>query len=309
MSSKNPRWDRWLGYATSLFTGTLAGVLYAVNKVLCRDLTAGQITFLEATVALLFLLPLYLWRTRGASFPRGTPWGWLLAFGFTAVILFYARTLGIALTNPTTGSLVVRLEVALVFAYSFCFLREKPSVWGWVGAALLVAGMLAALDLPTKGLIFRPLGIGALLLCAVGIASNAIIIKLHLSRVSNFLTALVNVACQAAAFAVLLPLTGQWAGLAASLRNGQQLLLVLAGGAIITWMLTTYYFAMKRIPMWTVRLLGLVTPAAALLADHLWLKSVVTVGQLLGLGLVTLGSAAVIIAGVPHLQQSEANKP
>jgi drug/metabolite transporter (DMT)-like permease len=78
------------------------------------------------------------------------------------------------------------------------------------------------------------------------------------------------------------------------------MVLLLVGGGIITWMLNTYYFAMKRIPMWTVRLLGLVTPAAALLADHFWLKSPITTGQLLGLVLVTAGSAVVITAGLPN---------
>jgi drug/metabolite transporter (DMT)-like permease len=294
-----------LGYGTSVFTGILAGLLYAVNKALTQDLTPGQITLVEAAVACALLLPAYLWRARGAAFPRGTPWGWLLAFGLTAVMLFYMRTVGIALTNATTGSLVVRLEVGLVFAYSFCFLREKPSGWGWAGALLLVAGMVAALDLPTRGLVFRPLGIVALVAAAVGIAANAVIIKLHLSRVSNSLTALANVACQTAVLGMVVPLTGQMVGMGAALASPRTVLLLLLGGGIITWMLTTYYYAMKRIPMWTVRLLGLVTPAAALLADHLWLRSAITGGQLLGLLLVTAGSAVVIIAGAPALVPAE----
>lgn len=304
MSSKGPRWNRAAGYAMSLTTGTLAGLLYAVNKALSHDLTAMQITCGEAFVAVLILLPAYLWRTRRQAFPAGLPWGWLLTFGGTAVMLFYARTLGIALTNPTTGSLVVRLEVGLVFIYSFLFLREKPSAWGWAGAGLLLAGMLAALDLPNREVVLSPLGIVALVGCAFGIASNAIIIKLHLGRVSDDLTALVNVSCQAAVFGLLLPLTGQLPGLKTLLVSGHDLVLILVGGGIVTWMLTTYYYAMKRIPMWTVRLLGLVTPAAALLADHFWLKSPITTGQILGLALVTAGSALVIIAGVPALAQT-----
>ncbi|NPV46276.1 MAG: DMT family transporter [Armatimonadetes bacterium] len=296
---------RILGYAMSVFTGILAGLLYAVNKALTTELTPAQITFLEAAVACALLVPGYLWRARGQALPRQTPWGWLLLFGLTAVMLFYMRTTGIALTSATTGALVVRLEVGLVFVYSYLFLRERPSPWGWVGAGLLVVGMLAALDLPAGGLVLRPLGLAALVAAAFGIAANAVIIKLRLGGVSNSLTALANVTCQVMVLGPLIVLGGQLTGLGEALTSPRTAVLLGLGGFIVTWMLTTYYYAMKRVPMWTVRLLGLVTPAAALLADYFWLRSAISGGQLLGLVLVTAGSALVIIAETPAAAVAE----
>lgn len=283
----------------------LAGLLYAVNKALTEELAPVQVTFLEAAVACALLVPAYLWRARGRAFPRGTPWGWLLAFGLVAVTLFYMRTAGVAITSATTAPLVVSFEVALVFAYSYLFLREKPSGWGWAGAALLVAGMVAALDVPARGVVLQPVGVLALLAAAFGLATNAVIIELRLGQVSNSLTALVNVTCRTVMLGLLVCLGGQMAGLGPALASPRTLALVVLGGGIITWMLTTYYYAMKRIPMWTVRLLGLVTPAAALLADYFWLRSAISTGQLLGLVLVTAGSALVIIAGAPARAAAE----
>lgn len=300
---------RILGYTMSVFTGVLAGLLYAVNKALTTELTAAQITFVEAAVAFALLVPGYLWRARGKAFPRHTPWGWLLLFGLTAALLFFMRTTGIALTSATTGALVVRLEVGLVFAYSYLFLHEKPSAWGWIGAGLLVAGMLAALNLPAGGLVLRPLGLAALVVAAFGIAANAVLIKLRLGGVSNSLTALANVTCQTLVLGPVILLAGQVTSLGPALASPRTAVLLGLGGFIVTWMLTTYYYAMKRVPLWTVRLLGLITPAAALLADYFWLRSPISGSQLLGLVLVTTGSALVIVSETPAAKVDEGVYP
>jgi len=294
--------QRVAGYAAALISGASAGLLYAVNKKLMHTLSPLQVSWLEACLGFVILLPGYWLRFRRDPLPRGTPWGWLAVFGLTAVVLFYFRTLGVALTSPTTAALVVRLEIVLVIIYSTLFLSERMSPLAWLGAALLVGGMVAAMDISLQQLVLRLGGLAALLVSALGIASNSVIIKLHLGRVRNELTSLTNAGVQSLVFALLLAVTGQFAALPRLLADPHALVLTLVGGLFIPMMLVPYYYAMKRIPMWSCRLLGLVTPMAAILADLLWLHAPITAGQVLGLALVTGGAALVIVSGVGPVQ-------
>ncbi|MBU0610540.1 MAG: DMT family transporter, partial [Armatimonadetes bacterium] len=202
----------------------------------------------------------------------------------------------------TTSALIVRLEIVLVIIYSYLFLSERMSALAWVGAALLIGGMLAAMDVSVQQLVLQLGGLAALLISALGIASNSIIIKLHLGRVRNELTSLANAGIQSVVFALLLLVTGQFVALPKLLSNPHTLALALVGGLFIPLMLVPYYFAMKRIPMWSCRLLGLITPVAAIVADFFWLHAPITVGQLVGLALVTGGAALVIVSGVGPVQ-------
>lgn len=293
-----PRTQQLLGYAAATASGVCAGLMYGLNKQVTGSVSALPVTFVEAVVASLLLLPWYLVRFGGNLWPRRTPWLWLLTFGATAVMLFYFRTLGVALTGPTTASLVTRFELVLVMVYSYLFLTEKPSTMGWIGAIALVLGMLAALDLQSATAIVRLGGVGAALLCAAGIAINAIIIRLHLNKVRDELIALSNVVCQSLALPLFVIFAGELPAVTAAVANPRQLLLLVLGGACIPAMLVTYYFAMKRIPMWSCRLLNLVTPVVALLLDHFWLHSAISGAQLLGLALVIGGAMLVITSGM-----------
>jgi drug/metabolite transporter (DMT)-like permease len=279
-------------------SGVFAGLMYGVNKQLTGQVSALPVTFIEAVVATALLLPWYVLRFRSNLWPKRTPWAWLLTFGLTAVILFYFRTLGVALTGPTTASLVTRFEIVLVLLYSALFLTEKPSVMGWVGSAALVLGMLAALDLHSANAVVRLTGVAAALACAAGIAINAIIIRLHLNRVRNELIALGNVTTQSLVLPLFVLFAGEMGMVTRAVSEPRQLVLLIVGGACIPAMLVTYYYAMKRIPMWSCRLLNLVTPVVALLLDHFWLHSRISLGQIMGLALVMGGAALVIVSGM-----------
>lgn len=206
------RWRPLVGYAAALASALAAGLLYAVNKQLTRDVSPLQVTFVEALVAALLLLPGYAIRFRKEPLPRGTPWLWLGLFAFTAVVLFYLRTLGIMLTSPTTAALLTRVEIVIVLVYSYLFLTEKPTMLGWLGCLALVAGMVTALDL-SQGLVLRLTGVLAALGCGAGIAINSIIIKLKLGGVRSELTALSNVWMQVLLYPLALLGAGELLGL------------------------------------------------------------------------------------------------
>jgi drug/metabolite transporter (DMT)-like permease len=287
---------RTLAYLAAMTSAGCGGLLWAVNKQATATLAPGLVTWAEAGVATLLLLAWNLTRHRGNLWPKGTPTGWLLTFGGIAVVIFYSRTLGVSLTNPTTGSLVASSEVVLIFLYSLLVLKQHPAPWGRLGAVAIVVGVLAALDLPHREVLLHPLGVAALFMAALGTATNAVIIKLCFHHVRSELSVLVNVSTQFVVLGAILGLTGRLTGLTALSARPREAALLLAGGLLIAGMLNFYYVAMKQLPLWTVRLLALLIPVTALLADHFWLKSAISAGQLLGLVLVTSGAALVILS-------------
>ena len=79
---------------------------------------------------------------------------------------------------------------------------------------------------------------------------------------------------------------------------GYPWLAALVGLGSVVWggNLVIYYFALKRAPMWAVRMLTLSGLPVATLADLLVLRAPVAGGHLLGLIAAMLGAALVILA-------------
>ena len=61
--------------------------------------------------------------------------------------------------------------------------------------------------------------------------------------------------------------------------------------------LFVYYYAMKRVPMWSVRILVLTGPPVAMIADYLLLGSPITAAGVQGLTAVLIGATLVILGG------------
>lgn len=53
---------------------------------------------------------------------------------------------------------------------------------------------------------------------------------------------------------------------------------------------------MKRIPMWTFRILVLIETVVVIIDDHFWLDTVITRCQFFGLAVVLCGAVLVIIS-------------
>jgi drug/metabolite transporter (DMT)-like permease len=72
--------------------------------------------------------------------------------------------------------------------------------------------------------------------------------------------------------------------------------LVLLGSVVWGTRLVVYYFALKRAPMWAVRMLTLSGLPVATLADLLVLRAPVTGGHIAGLAAAMGGAVLVILA-------------
>jgi len=247
--------------------------------------------------ALAMILVIYPWRRRGQQLiPQGAPIGWLALFAIFASAIFYTRNVGTHLTSATTAALVVRLELAIVFVLSYLILKSRVSAAGWIGTLVLLVGALSAMDISFSELSFAALGIAALLTAAMLTAANAIIIKLNFNRISSDLPTAASIVCQTVVFSAILLATGRMGETIAALASARVAVESVLLAFLFLWALLLYYYSMKRIPMWSCRILSLIAPVVAVLGDHFWLGSEITHGQLTGLIAVLLGAVLVVSA-------------
>ena len=162
----------------------------------------------------------------------------------------------------------------------------------------MLLGAALVMNVFSTGLVFHPLGYVVLVLCGLGVAVNALIIKLFFHRTPPEVTSLASATVQALVFPPLLVATGHWHEAIRAAMSPQVRVQVLGLSLLIAAGLYLYYFAMKRAPMTNIRIIYLSTPAFAMLADHFWLGAAVTAWQIAGLVAVMAG-ATLVIRGTP----------
>ena len=131
---------------------------------------------------------------------------------------------------------------------------------------------------------------------AVGVAANALIIKMQFRRVANELVILFSATVQTIIYSLVVPVFAGLDGVRAALARPDIVVLVALGAVAIFGNLFLYYYAMKRAPMWAVRILVLTGPPVAMIADHFLLNSPITAAGVQGLVAVLIGATMVIMS-------------
>ncbi|MFO8080137.1 MAG: DMT family transporter [Armatimonadota bacterium] len=289
---------RAAGFAAALLCGAIMGISWPLQKfVLSQDVIGPAVLHWLNVIGLFVIIaPIYLLRHKGRiRFPGFSPW-WLLLFGCVASVMHFCRKWGVGETSATTAAVVERSEVVFVFIFSYLLLKKPVRPIGWLGTVLVLYGTIRVALLGSAELNFNPLGVAALALVGLTIAINALLIKTKFTGIPNELIILGSMAVQLVVFSVAVPSAGMlsevWALRQAPLVAG----LVALGSVVWGVRLIVYYFALKRAPMWAVRMLTLSGLPVATLADLLVLRAPVTGGHITGLVAAMGGAALVILA-------------
>ncbi|MEA3403587.1 MAG: DMT family transporter [Armatimonadota bacterium] len=309
---RQPRWIRLFGYAAALLSGVLMGLSWVVFKLELNSphLGPADVNWLNMIGVAAIIWPLYLIRNRDNLFPPDKPYRWLGFFALIAATIFYLRNVGVDLCGATTAAIVSRVEAGFVFILSYIIVRQRVSAIGWFGSALLVAGALRTIGIGSAELSFDPVGVAALLGAALFIAVNAVIIKLQFSRVPNEMVILASATVQTIVFSIAVPTLVGLDGAVAVLHSPRLIGLVILGATAIATNLFLYYYAMKRAPMWAVRMLALVALPSAVIGDYLILHQPITMNAIQGMLLVMAGATMIILPGrEPSGAEEEAAVP
>ncbi len=287
---------RAFGYGVIILHVLVCGSYWPIQKYLTGYISPAELNWLQMVVITGFMIPPCLLRRR-VLYRAPAPWRLLLLFSLVSAVIYYSRNLGIQLTSASTGAIVTRSDLAFSIFLAYLVLGHVVTRWAWVGTGFIAVGALLAMQISLQDLRFNLLGLGALLVCSMGVAVNGVIFQKSFTRLSSEFVLGVMAACQTVIFTAILLPRGELAQVADLLANPPLAALGILSAGVIVGMLFTYYAALRRIPLANVRILALMIPALAMVGDHFVLHSPLSGSQVGGLIIVTLGAALVITKG------------
>lgn len=290
--------------------GMMAGMIlawsvyYTVSKLMV-DATGSAFAagFLLRAFALVFLTAqLLLDRSFRRLFHQGKAVFLLLLIGVFGFLLDLFANLGYAGGSLSTGTALLKTDVLMVNLVTVALYRKKLYGTDWLGTGLMLLGVLLVLGVDFRGFTFRAKDL-FFVASAACVTANAFIIKraqerYHedadmISYYNNFVVLTLFAVCTFARG----DLKGQDFG---ALRGFWPLAAL--GGLAQTGIYFFYYRNLKAHEVWVVKLWLLLMPVVSCFIGAVFLREVLTLWKLIGIGVVLLGAGVILLRSKLHPQ-------
>jgi drug/metabolite transporter (DMT)-like permease len=272
------------GWALFAAMAVIWGIPYLLIKIAVGELTPAGLVLLRTAVGAALLLPIAA--ARGWLTPLLPYWRWVIAFTVIEVSLpwFLLSDAERRLSSSLTGLLVA--AVPLIGAVLQRLTRGDDRMDPGRVAGLLV-GIVGVAVLVGLNVSFKDLGaVGEVGLVAIGYAAGPIIIARRLPRLPAVGVVAASLALTALAYAPLaLP------QLPRTLPSGRVLLAVGILGIVCTAIAFLLFFALiGEVGPARATVITYFNPAVALLLGVTLLREPLTIGAVIGFGLILVGS-------------------
>jgi drug/metabolite transporter (DMT)-like permease len=272
------------GWALFAAMAVIWGIPYLLIKIAVGELTPAGLVLLRTAVGAALLLPIAA--ARGWLTPLLPYWRWVIAFTVIEVSLPWFLLSGAErrLSSSLTGLLVA--AVPLIGAVLQRLTRGDDRMDPGRVAGLLV-GIVGVAVLVGLNVSFKDLGaVGEVGLVAIGYAAGPIIIARRLPRLPAVGVVAASLALTALAYAPLaLP------QLPRTLPSGRVLLAVGILGIVCTAIAFLLFFALiGEVGPVRATVITYFNPAVALLLGVTLLREPLTIGAVIGFGLILVGS-------------------
>jgi len=290
-----------VGLFLSLLTLSLVwGSYYVANRVSLQYLSPFFVGLVVRAVTFLLLIILMTFKRQVKElFKVKGILSKLLLIGVLGFSLDITAFIGLRLSSAANGAVLLKADVLFANLITIFFLKERFSYrdWLYTGGVLLGVGLVVNIDLVN----FRFEGIGDIffLLSAFFVSLNAFVIKsVQLDRVnpaSDNVVAFYNNFITMGIFSIIFFLSDKGASLATVRENRFLVLPLLYAGAMQTFIYLLYYFNLRRLPVWLVKITLLMMPVFATIVSFLLLKEGLNLIQVLGMIIVLMCTAGIIV--------------
>jgi drug/metabolite transporter (DMT)-like permease len=272
------------GWLLFIAMAIIWGIPYLLIKVAVGEITPVMLVFARTALGALLLLPIAA--ARGALTPLFGAWRWVLAYSLVEVALpwFLLSDAERRLSSSLTGLLIA--AVPLIGAVVIWLTRgdDRFDMRRIVGLVIGLGGVAALVGLNVS---FRDLGaVGEVGLVALGYATGPIIVARRLPNLPSIGVVAASLVLTALLY---LPLAvRQWP---ATIPSGRVFLSVGILGVVCTALAFLLFFALiAEVGPVRATVITYFNPAVALLLGVLLLHEPFTLGAVIGLGLILLGS-------------------
>jgi len=290
-----------VGLFLSLLTLSLVwGSYYVANRVSLQYLSPFFVGLVVRAVTFLLLIILMTFKRQVKElFKVKGILSKLLLIGVLGFSLDITAFIGLRLSSAANGAVLLKADVLFANLITIFFLKERFSYrdWLYTGGVLLGVGLVVNIDLVN----FRFEGIGDIffLLSAFFVSLNAFVIKsVQLDRVnpaSDNVVAFYNNFITMGIFSIIFFLSDKGASLPTVRENSFLVLPLLYAGAMQTFIYLLYYFNLRRLPVWLVKITLLMMPVFATIISFLLLKEGLNLIQVLGMIIVLMCTAGIIV--------------
>lgn len=217
-------------------------------------------------------------------------------FGFGLDITAF---IGMKMTTVSNASLLLKLDVLFANLITVLIYRQKLTFINWFSTIITLIGVMIVLKVDI--LHFRFTGIGDLLLIlsSLIVTVNAFLIKSlqnHKSgEIQSEVIAYYNNFVTLILFTIVLVGSGQYTDVVKIIDQPSVLFPLTVAGFGQTSIYIVYYYLLKRMPIWTVKLFLLLIPVLSTIFGYFILNEAIEVSQIIGMILVICGAWLTLI--------------
>lgn len=223
----------------------------------------------------------------------------LLLSGILGCGLDIASFIGMKMTTVSNASLLLKLDVLFANLITVFIFRQRLVIMNWISTLISFVGVLVVLKVDI--IHFKFTGIGDLLLIAscLMVTVNAFVIKTiqtHKSgEIKSEVIAFYNNFITLFFFSILLFAMGQYKDMAKIISDPGLLIPLTVTGLGQTTIYIIYYYCLRTIPIWTVKLFLLIIPVNSTIIAFFVLKERIELNQVIGMALVICGAAITLV--------------
>ena len=279
-------------YSANLFLSFIWALYIVLSRYAVQHLSLFMIGFLSRLVA---VAGLSLWilckKERVTLFSMQNKGGLLLLIGIFAFLLDASAFLGLKYSSAINGSLLLRTDILFILLFSYFFLRERFQPGDWISIILMFLGTFLVMKKNLLQFELRGWGDLMFILSAFLITCNAFIIKLKLSSLRDETIAFYNNLFATIFYGIFSAIGGNSGSLTTPLLLPFTLFLM---GICDVFLYISYYYSLRHLPVWVVRILLLLIPVWSIFLGYFFLGERMDYLQAWGMLLLLSGAAYLI---------------
>lgn len=267
-----------------------------LSKVAVSYLPVFMVGLLSRSVAVVGLSLLVLFNRQGKFLIKFNGKGRLLILiGVFAFLLDVSAFIGLRYSTAINGSILLRTDILFTIIIGHLLLRERLNRTDWPSITGMAIGSVMVMDLDLREFQFHYLGDMMFLVSAALIVCNAFIIKMKLADIQNGVIAFYNNLVATLCYLLFFLIQGDYLKMSLVLASPKLKFVLISMGVFDVLLLITYYYSLKRLPVWIVRTLLLLIPLFGIILSRVFLKEVMEPIQICGMAIVLLGALGIIL--------------
>ena len=217
-------------------------------------------------------------------------------FGFGLDITAF---LGMKMTTVSNATLLLKLDVIFANLITVLIYRQKLTLANWFSTIITLIGVMIVLEVDIWNFRFTGVGDLLLILSSLMVTINAFVIKRiqnHKSgEIESEVIAYYNNFVTLILFTVVLLVSRQHTDIAEIIAEPSVLIPLTVAGLGQTSIYIVYYYVLKRMPIWSVKLFLLLIPVVSTILGYFLLGEIIEVSQVMGMMLVICGAGLTLV--------------